>query len=140
MAGGEKTVSITDEVVPNNQFSAKETSEKRDHHEHMKTTPNWNDLREVPGFNPGFAAWLEAQSAERKRMWMEKWIADKLDAQLMFWFLEKVECNEVVAEAEMSVHNAPAEFQDAFNRNDGEAIGKFLAERMRNQLAGKEWK
>mgnify|MGYP003346549512 CR=1 FL=1 len=105
----------------------------------LPASPSWDDLREAEGYNPGFEAWLDAVEPERKDMWMQLWIEDGLDAQSMLWWLEKVECNEAVAAAEASVQDAPAEFQEAADRGDLEAMGKFLAKRIADQQAGREW-
>ena len=103
-------------------------------------TPSWDNLREADGYNPGFEAWLNAVEPERKDMWMKMWIEDGYNTQQMFWWLERVECDEAVAEAIIKTDTTPSEFQDAYERGDLDAMGKFLAERVRNQREGKPWK
>ena len=106
----------------------------------LPKTPSWDDLREAEGYNPGFAAWLDAVEPDRKDIWMKMWIEDRLDAQRMFWWLERVECDEAIAQAIIKTDPAPSEFQDAYEQGDLDAMGKFLAERVRNQREGKPWK
>ena len=60
-------------------------------------------------------------------------------ASLRRWPRRRVGCNEAVAAAEASVQDAPAEFQEAADRGDLEAMGKFLAKRIADQQAGREW-
>ena len=104
-----------------------------------KPVRNWDDLRKARDYNPHFAAWFQAQTDACKELWMDVWVNDRLDVDSMYWWLEKRQVDEDVAEAIAKTHNTPSEFQDAYERGDLEAMGKFLAERVRNQLAGKEW-
>lgn len=105
-----------------------------------KPDRNWDQLRQAKDYNPYFAAWFEGQPELAKEIWMDIWVKDDLNIDDMFWWLEKCQVNQDVARAEVAVHNAPAEFQDAADRGDLKAMGEFLAERMRNQAAGLPWK
>jgi hypothetical protein len=140
MSGSEEIAQINGDVVSSNQPSANEPAAGMDHREHMKPTPNWDDLSQARDYNPAFAAWFQAQDDVSKEIWMDVWVQDDLDVDHMYWRLERCQVDEDVAEAQLKVHNAPAEFQAAAERGDLEAMGKFLAERIRNQAAGKEWK
>lgn len=105
----------------------------------MTAPINWDAYAALPDWTPQLGAWLSQQTPERQQTLLAGMDDVEMEPEKRCMWLDKIMFDEAVVEAQISTADAPAEFREASDRGDEDAMAAFLARRIANQLAGREW-
>lgn len=100
---------------------------------------DWSRYKALPDWTDQLGQWLNSQTPERQHTLLKGMDDVDMDPDKRNMWLDKIMFDEAVVDADIASASTPAAFREAAERGDLEAMQKFLAERIRNQLAGKEW-